>query len=88
MSLFNPLTGKVTDLTPANVSPTSVIEVWPERLNPALWDGTVTLPPDDERYRLVIAEFEEYLVDDDRPYDKVPTAKGRRMVFVEHIELS
>ncbi len=171
MSLINPITGQVTELTPAQVSPTSVVEVWLERLNPALgedfgwervaegtptpppkrsgsksaaakakaaadteadagssfvlapelarahhlyqerdfdrlvnerlvgavfaytalWDGTVTLPADPSggtRYRLVIAEYEEYLVDDDRPYDRVPTAKGRRLVFVEHVELT
>lgn len=56
----------------------------------ALWEGDVTLPAEPAagtRVRLVIAEFEEYLVDDDRPYDKVPTKKDRRLVFVEHIEL-
>ena len=56
-----------------------------------LWEGDVDLPanlPGDARFRLVIAEFEEYLVDDDRPYDKVPTRKGRRLVFVEHVELT
>ena len=35
MSLFDPLTGTVTELTPAAVSPTSVIEAWVERLDPA-----------------------------------------------------
>jgi hypothetical protein len=39
------------------------------------------------RHRLVIAEYEEYLVDDDRPYDPVPTKKDRRLVYVEHVEL-
>ncbi len=55
-----------------------------------LWAGEVTLPEEpggDSRYRLVIAEYEEYLVDDDRPYDRVPEAKDRRLVFVEHVEL-
>lgn len=55
-----------------------------------LWSGQVTLPPGapaDRRHRLVIAEYEEYLVDDDRPYDSVPERKGRRLVFVEHLEL-
>jgi hypothetical protein len=28
------------------------------------------------------------LVDDDRPYEKVPTKAGRRLVFVEHVDLS
>ena len=37
---------------------------------------------------LVMAEYEEYLVDDDQAYDQVPTKKERRMVFVEHIELA
>jgi hypothetical protein len=56
-----------------------------------LWEGDVSLPasrPAGSRFRLVIAEYEEYLVDDDRPYDKVPTRKDRRLVFVEHVELT
>jgi hypothetical protein len=56
-----------------------------------LWDGVVTLPADPgdgDRYRLVIAEYEEYPVDDSRPYDPPVRAKSRRLVFVEHIELS
>lgn len=60
------------------------------RLVPALWEGTVTLPSPPSpgtRYRLVIAEYEEYLVDDTMPYDRVPTKKDRRLVFVEHVEL-
>ena len=53
-----------------------------------LWEGDVTLPPmSGHRHRLVIAEFEEYLVDDAKPYDKMPTKKDRRLVFVEHVEL-
>jgi hypothetical protein len=55
-----------------------------------LWKGEVTLPASvgpQDRLRLVIAEYEEYLVDDNHPYDKVPTAKGRRLVFVEHVAL-
>jgi hypothetical protein len=40
------------------------------------------------RYRLAIAEYEEYLVDDDRPYDSVPTKKDRRLVFIEYVELT
>jgi hypothetical protein len=66
-------------------------------LRTPLWDGTVTLPsapaPDD-RHRIVVAEYEEYLTDDIRSpefpnvaYDTPPESKGRRMVFVEHIEL-
>lgn len=60
-------------------------------LAPALWQGSVTLPeaPDvDTRFRLVIAEYEEYLADDATPYSPTPTAKGRRLVFVEHVELT
>jgi hypothetical protein len=56
-----------------------------------LWDGTVRLPaaPSAEaRFRLVIAEYEEYLVDDESPYDRTPTTKGRRLVFVEHVEVT
>ena len=55
------------------------------------WEGHVELPasrPEGARLRLVVAEFEEYLVDDNRPYDIVPTKKNRRLVFVEHIELA
>jgi len=161
MSLFDRITGTVTELRPAVVSPTSVIEVWVEGLDPAkgedfgweridvrartfvqaeavpaipthaevfefvpadevtralqlhrarrftelaaeglvgrlmailkLWEGDVDLPargPVGTRFRLVVAEFEEYLVDDDRPYDKVPTIKDRRLVFIEHVELA
>ena len=159
MSIFDPLTGAVHELSPADVAKTSVVEVWVEQLDPArgedfgwdrvpnatvqpaaspavaptaaqpfrfrpadqiaralelqrerrfadlvreglvdtiysflsLWEGTVTLPrapAGDARFRLVVAEYEEYPVDDERPYDKVPTQKGRRLVFVEHVELS
>jgi hypothetical protein len=55
-----------------------------------LWEGDVTLPRESaagSRFRLVIAEYEEYLVDGDGPYDPVPTKKDRRLVFVEHVEL-
>jgi hypothetical protein len=54
-----------------------------------LWEGTVTLPPNaQDRYRLVVAEYEEYLIDDATPYNPTPSAKGRRLVFVEHVPLS
>jgi hypothetical protein len=56
-----------------------------------IWDGDVHLPavPDqDSRYRLVIAEYEEYIVDDVDPYDPPPRKKGRRLVFVEHVEIT
>ena len=55
-----------------------------------LWEGDVILPasvPTDGRYRLVIAEYEEYLVDDTHANDAVPTKSGRRLVFVDHLEL-
>jgi hypothetical protein len=158
MSIVNPITNTVETLTPADVSPTTVVEVWVEKLNEAhgedfgwervpaapgageplipglvlqpdvadvalphevvrakelvaarrfpeavatgivdavigftrLWDDDVMLPSPPgggTRYRLVIAEYEEYLVDDTRPYDDVPTKKGRRLVFVEHVEI-
>jgi hypothetical protein len=150
MSMFDPLTRKVRTLAPADVSATSVFEVWLEKLDATLgedfgwqrvpgvvakpvpkkkiktaprqlyktayagelirkrkfdvlvkeglldpvfmiqplFDGEIALPmAQGDRYRLVIAEYEEYLVDDDRPYDKVPEKKGKRLVFVEHIEL-
>ncbi|MEP6810778.1 MAG: hypothetical protein ABI992_11085, partial [Chthoniobacterales bacterium] len=60
-------------------------------VTPTLWDGSVTLPQapaPGTRYRLAIAEFEEYLVDDDRPYDAIPTKKDRRLVFLEYVELT
>jgi len=58
---------------------------------PSLWDGSVTLPEQvgqATRYRLVIAEYEEYLVDDEKPYDAIPTKKDRRLVFIEYVELT
>jgi hypothetical protein len=59
-------------------------------VTPTLWDGVVTLPQPPggtARYRLVIAEYEEYLVDDAMPYDRIPTKKDRRLVFIEYVEL-
>jgi len=56
-----------------------------------IWEGDVTLigaPEANARYRLVIAEYEEYLADDERPYDGVPQNKDRRIVFVEHVEMT
>ena len=35
----------------------------------------------------MIAEYEEYLADGLLPYGHTPTAKNRRLVFVEHVEL-
>jgi hypothetical protein len=108
-STYNRLTGETHDYEPAHVSPTTVIEVWVEALDPSqgedfgwgrvaaqvtpsggpsLWQGTVVPPAGlDARLRLVVAEYEEYLVDDDSPYDRVPESKGRRLVYVEHVEL-
>jgi hypothetical protein len=63
----------------------------PVRLWPQLWTGSVTLPASrqpGDRYRIVIAEFEEYIVDDATPYDKTPSSKDRRMVFFQHIPFS
>lgn len=59
-------------------------------VSPVLWKGSVTLPKPpggDTRFRLVIAEYEEYLVDDAKPYDPYPKKKDRRLVFVEHVAL-
>ncbi len=55
-----------------------------------LWEGSVTLPEAPSgaaRYRLAIAEYEEYLVDDAMPYDRIPTKKDRRLVFMEYVDL-
>jgi hypothetical protein len=54
-----------------------------------VWEGDITLPllAPSTRYRLVIVEYEEYLADDSRPYDQVPTKKDRRIVFVEHVSI-
>jgi hypothetical protein len=60
-------------------------------VTPRLWDGTVTLPRDAQpgsRYRLAIAEYEEYIVDDrDNAYDRFIKTKGRRLVFMEYVDL-
>jgi len=67
---------------------TTIQELQPIRLWPQLWSGSVTLPPTryaGDRYRLAIAEFEEYLVDDLTPYNKTPSVKDRRIVFLQHI---
>ena len=58
---------------------------------PTLWKGSIKLPEApsaDTRFRLVIAEYEEYLTDDEKPYNATPTTKDRRLVFVEHVELN
>ena len=57
---------------------------------PRLWNGTVRLPDatgEGTRYRLAIAEYEEYLVDDATPYDNFVTSKDRRLVFIEYVEM-
>ncbi len=59
-------------------------------LTPTLWAGKVTLPEtwdEQTRYRLAIAEYEEYLVDDALPYDSTPTQKDRRLVYIEYVYL-
>jgi hypothetical protein len=108
-STYNRLTGQTHDYEPADVSPTTVIEVWVEALDPtkgedfgwgrveaqvtgsngpSLWQGTVTPPTGlGAGLRLVVAEYEEYLIDDEAPYDRVPEKKERRLVYVEHVEL-
>lgn len=55
-----------------------------------LWSGQVTVPEGTTSTgpcRLVVAEYEEYMVDDDTPYEPPSTRKGRRLVFVEHYRL-
>lgn len=56
---------------------------------PSLWEGEVTLPDHsgNQRFRLVVAEYEEYVVDGSEPHHPTPSAQGRRLVFVEHVAL-
>jgi hypothetical protein len=52
-----------------------------------LWSGQVTVPEIADGLgprRLVVAEYEEYIVDDDSPYQPPLKRKDRRTVFVEH----
>lgn len=63
-------------------------------VSPTLWEGSVTLPARTAaatRYRLAIAEYEEYLVDPpgnpEYAYDLHRKAKDRRMVFIEYVEM-
>ena len=52
-----------------------------------LWSGQVTVPEITNGLgpcRLVVAEYEEYIVDDDTPYQLPLRRKDRRTVFVEH----
>ena len=53
---------------------------------PTLWDGRINLPRVETgvKLRIVVAEYEEYAVDDAGPR----TGMGRRLVFVEHVELA
>jgi hypothetical protein len=51
----------------------------------ALWDGDVTVPDARGTWRIVIAEYEEYLTDTAAPSGNAAAAKGRRIVFVEHV---
>lgn len=58
---------------------------------PTMWTGTVELPsmpPAGTRYRVVVAEYEEHLADGANPYQNALAAKARRLVFVEHVELT
>jgi hypothetical protein len=84
---------------PGFYSPRSGVQLLKTKLldrvfvTPTLWSGTVRLPSeesaDQTRYRLAIAEYGEYLVDDEPiRYDRIPTSKDRRLVFIEHVELS
>jgi hypothetical protein len=66
-------------------------------LRPPLWDGRVELPTllaEDARLRLVVAEYEEYLIDPEpgvadvnQPDGVTELRVGRRLVFVEHLEI-
>jgi len=46
------------------------------------------VPSDSARDRVVVAEYEEHLSDGPNPYVKGLDAKARRLVFVEHVELT
>jgi hypothetical protein len=55
-----------------------------------LWSGQVGIPSDLSTTwpcRLVVAEYEEYMVDDGLPYQRPSSRKSRRLVFVEHHRL-
>lgn len=74
----NDLAHTIKDLNP--------IVLWPH-----LWQGSVTLPANHQpgdRYRLAVAEFEEYIIDDVTPYNKTPSAKGRRIVYMKYVPIS
>ena len=65
--------------------------IGPILVMPTLWSGSVTLPAAPggaTRYRLAIGEYEEHLTDDATPYDLIPTTKNRRIVFIEHVEIT
>ena len=59
-------------------------------LRPPLWEGRIDLPePDGDRLRLVIAEYEEYPTDGAAPrHSMTSTRTGRRLVYVDHVDLS
>jgi len=70
----------------ATVVPTNPSAEWA-----ALWSGAIDLPSAPsatKRFRLVVAEYEEYLADGPNPYGNRPEMKTRRLVFVEHVELT
>ncbi|HEY7339089.1 MAG TPA: hypothetical protein VH639_29645 [Bryobacteraceae bacterium] len=51
-----------------------------------LWSGQITVPEAATGgwpYRVVVAEYEEYMVDDGMPYQQPSTRKDRRQVFVD-----
>jgi len=66
-------------------------------VTPRLWDGKVTLPAASEgvRLRIAVEEYEEYPIDRESdpadgedPSSPLRTRTGRRLVFVEHVELT
>jgi hypothetical protein len=73
-------------LPSATVTPGPVPAPGPDPAE-VLWSGQVTVAQAATGagpYRLVVAEYEEYIVDDDTPYQPPSTRKDRRLVFVEH----
>jgi hypothetical protein len=76
-------------VAPASVTPGPIPAPAPDPAE-VLWSGQVTVPEVANGlgpYRLVVAEYEEYFVDDATPYQPPPTRMDRRLVFVEHHRL-
>jgi hypothetical protein len=97
MSIPSPVGGRPETLIPARPSGTPVFEAWIEKLDESLgadfgWQRvpqpTPLIPVSIVIRPPVPIEYEDYLVDDTRWWDPVPTKKDRRVVFVEHIDLS